>query len=126
MAELLLLNTYSDSRGSLNVIEDFQLPFPIKRIFYIYDVNDSNRGGHQHKHTQQALVCLTGSCKVTVNEQGKDLQFHLSSPSMCLLLHPNDWHVLSSFTKGTILLVCASENYQQSDYIYNQLSNQQS
>ena len=61
MAELIDLKTYTDRRGNLTVIEKV-IPFDIKRIFYIYGVDDSVRGGHRHHKTVQAAICLQGHC----------------------------------------------------------------
>lgn len=117
MAELINLKTFADSRGNLTVIERV-IPFTIKRIFYIYGVDDSIRGGHRHKTTIQAAICLKGSCKI-FNNTGQDQQeFTLNSASQCLLLHPSDWHLMHDFEEETILMVLASEHFDPEDYIY--------
>lgn len=67
MAELIELKSFSDSRGSLSVPEDFQIPFTIKRFFYIYDVDTSVRGCHRHIATRQAAICIKGGCKIYCN-----------------------------------------------------------
>lgn len=117
MAELLNLKTFADSRGNLTVIERV-IPFTIKRIFYIYGVDDSVRGGHRHKTTIQAAICLKGSCKI-FNDNGQEEQlFILDSASQCLILQPNDWHKMYDFEEETILMVLASEHFDPDDYIY--------
>ena len=63
MAEIIRLRTFTDQRGSLSVVED-EIPFPIRRVFYIYDVDDSVRGGHRHKKTIQAAICVKGSGRI--------------------------------------------------------------
>lgn len=118
MAQLLTIPTLSDSRGSLSVIENI-LPFEIKRVFYIYDVT-STRGGHAHHKTQLALISLGGECQVDINAYGKKSSFHLTSPSMCLVLEPHEWHIMHSFSPNTTLLVLASELYDAQDYIYEE------
>ena len=65
MAYIIKLPTYADERGSLTVVEKL-LPFDIKRFYYIYNAT-SQRGGHRHKKTTQALICLGGSCEIYVN-----------------------------------------------------------
>ena len=92
------------------------LPFEIKRFYCIYDVIQK-RGGHRHKKTIQALICLGGSCEVYVNDGLKKETFLLDSPSKCLLLEPEDWHTMDKFTKGSTLLVFASEFYNKDDYV---------
>lgn len=72
MPELLDLVTFTDNRGNLTVIDKI-IPFEIKRIFYIYGVDSSSRGGHRHKSTVQAAVCIQGSCKI-YNNNGKQEQ----------------------------------------------------
>ncbi len=122
MPQLLKLKTFSDDRGNLSVLEDHQVPFAIKRLFYIYGVDDSERGGHRHKKTHQALITLRGSCKVFVDTGAAKTQYSLVSPQCCLVLEPADWHTLYEFAPGTILLVCASEYFDENDYIYEKYS----
>lgn len=119
MAEKLDLQTFTDSRGNLTVIERV-IPFTIKRIFYIYGVDDSERGGHRHKKTIQAAVCLRGSCTIVNDDGEKTEHFDLQKPSECLLLYPGDWHKMINFSPDAILMVLASEFYDPDDYIYEQ------
>ena len=92
MAELIDLKTYTDRRGNLTVIEKV-IPFDIKRIFYIYGVDDSVRGGHRHHKTVQAAICLQGHCIISN-------------------------HTMHHFSKDAILMVLASEYFDPHDYIY--------
>lgn len=118
MAYLINLKTFSDNRGNLTVIEDKELPFKIKRVFYIYGVDNSVRGGHRHKTTVQALVVLQGSCEVYNNNSNDEQRFVLNHPSQCLILEPQDWHNMYNFSKDCILQVFASEYFSESDYIW--------
>ncbi len=119
MAKLIELNTFSGANGSLSVLEDFQIPFVIKRFFYIYRVDDSYRGGHRHRSTFQAAICLTGSCKIYNNNgTGQKDVLCLDAPNKCLLLEPQDWHVMFDFSKEAILLVVTSTNFDENDYIF--------
>lgn len=118
MAQLISIPTLSDSRGSLSVIEKL-LPFEIKRVFYIYGVT-SPRGGHAHHKTCLALIALGGECKIDINAYGKKSSYHLTSPSMCLVLEPHEWHTMHSFSPTATLLVLASEFYDPQDYIYEE------
>lgn len=118
MAELIDLKTFTDDRGNLTVIEKV-VPFDIKRIFYIYGVDDSERGGHRHHTTIQAAICLQGSCVITSNDSKITSEYMLNSPNKCLILHPNDWHIMSHFTPDAILMVLASEYFDPNDYIYD-------
>lgn len=72
MPKLLNLRTFADNRGWLSVVEDKELPFAIRRFFYLYNIDNSIRGGHRHKLTYQALICLQGSCRVYVNDGEKE------------------------------------------------------
>ena len=119
MSELLDLKTFTDERGNLTVIEDFNIPFDIKRIFYIYGVDNSVRGKHRHKNTAQALICLHGSCTIYNNDgAGNEEYFNLNIPSKCLILNPSDWHKMYDFSDDCILQVFASTNFDPDDYVY--------
>jgi dTDP-4-dehydrorhamnose 3,5-epimerase-like enzyme len=117
MAHLLDLKTFTDKRGNLTVIEK-TIPFDIKRIFYIYGVDQSVRGGHRHKTTIQAAICLKGSCRIYNNDGQNENYFILDQPSKCLLLQTYDWHTMDQFTPDAILMVLASEYFDQQDYIF--------
>jgi dTDP-4-dehydrorhamnose 3,5-epimerase-like enzyme len=117
MANILLLKNYTDNRGSLNVIEK-NLPFEIKRVYYIYNVDNSVRGNHRHKHTMQAAICVKGSCIIDTNNGSEKNSFMLDNPNKCLLLYPEDFHSMYNFTNDAVLLVLASEYYNPNDYIY--------
>ncbi len=117
MAHLVDLTTYIDKRGNLTVIEKV-LPFDIKRIFYIYGVDDSIRGGHRHHNTRQAAVSIQGTCKVYNNNGRTEEIFELIDPSKCLILEPEDWHEMFDFSKEAILMVIASELFDEKDYIF--------
>ena len=117
MASLLNLKTLTDDRGNLTVIEKI-IPFDIKRIFYIYGVDDSKRGGHKHKTTIQAAICLQGSCRIFCKTGELEEYFILDAPAKCLLLNPEDWHTMDQFTPDAILMVLASEYFDSNDYIF--------
>ena len=117
MPELIHLNTFTDKRGSLTVIEK-NIPFNVKRIFYIYGVDDSVRGKHRHHNTIQAAVCIKGSCVIS-NDNGREKkEFIMNSPDKCLLIFQEDYHSMHHFTPDSILLVLASEYFDPNDYIY--------
>jgi hypothetical protein len=117
MAKLIDLKTHTDARGNLTVVEKV-LPFDIKRVFYIYGVDDSKRGGHRHHKTIQAAVCIQGACKIYNNNNIAEEVFDLDNPSKCLILNPEDWHTMYDFTKDAILMVFASENFDSADYVF--------
>jgi dTDP-4-dehydrorhamnose 3,5-epimerase-like enzyme len=119
MAKLIDLKTFSDKRGNLTVIEKV-IPFDIKRIFYIYGVDDSLRGGHRHHKTIQAAICIKGNCIVSNDDGEKKEEFRLDAPSICLILEPRDWHKMHHFSADAILMVLASEYFDPNDYIYEE------
>jgi len=122
MAELISLDTFADARGKLTVI-DRVLPFAMIRIFYIYGVDASERGGHRHVKTRQAAICLQGSCKIYNNNGHKEQVYTMDTPTKCLILEPEDWHTMSEFSSDAILMVIASEPFNKQDYIYEPYKN---
>jgi len=119
MAYFIDLKTFTDARGNLTVIEKV-IPFQIKRVFYIYGVDNSRRGGHRHKKTVQAAVCIQGSCTISNNDGRSAQEFILDRPDKCLVLETRDWHVMHDFSKDAILMVFASEYFDEKDYIFEQ------
>jgi len=117
MAYIINLKTFTDLRGNLTVVENI-LPFQIKRIFYIYGVDGSIRGGHRHKKTVQAAICIKGRCKIFNNNSKNKEVFTLDKPYKCLILECKDWHKMYDFSKNAILMVLASENFNEDDYIF--------
>ncbi len=122
MAYIINLKTFTDKRGNLTVIENV-LPFIIKRIFYIYGVDDSIRGGHRHHRTVQAAICIKGRCKIYNNNSEIEEVFVLDKPSKCLVLECRDWHKMYDFSKNAILMVLASENFDERDYTFEEYAN---
>lgn len=116
MMEIIKLPTFTDDRGSLTVVEKL-LPFDIKRVYFIYDVH-AERGGHRHRKTTQAMVCLHGSCDLYINNGSTEATISLNNPSQCVILEPEDWHSMGNFTANTVLTVFASAHYDKNDYIY--------
>lgn len=108
--------SHIDNRGTLTVIEK-EIPFEIKRIFYIYNIDDSKRGFHKHKKTRQIAICLKGACTIVFSKNGTEKKFNLHSPEEGLLIEPDDYHWMEDFSKDSILLVIASEYYDEKDYI---------
>jgi len=119
MASIIDLKTFSDKRGNLTVIEKI-FPFEIKRVFYIYGVDESTRGYHRHKRTIQVATSIQGSCTIWVQKGiGHQVEkFDLDRPSKGLLIEPTDFHWMDNFSKDCILMVFASEYYDEKDYIY--------
>ena len=117
MPKLITIETFSDNRGHLSVLEK-NIPFDIKRVFYIYGVDDSVRGNHRHHKTIQAAICIKGSCTIYNNDGGEEKDFELDQPNKCLILETKDWHRMYNFSPDAILMVLASEYFDQQDYIF--------
>ena len=113
---IINFKSHIDSRGSLTVIEK-EIPFDIKRIFYIYNVDDSKRGFHKHKKTRQVAICIKGSCDIVIKKNNKEFLTRLDSPERAILIEPDDYHWMENFSEDSILLVLASEKYNENDYI---------
>ncbi len=105
--------------GFLTPIEgNADIPFDIKRIYYIYDVNDDMiRGKHSHKKLHQVLICVNGSVEVRLENYFGEKTFKLDDPSIGLYVGPDNWREMSNFSEGSVLLVLASEKYDENDYI---------
>lgn len=116
MPNLLQLNTFSSESGNLTVFERL-MPGTIKRVFYIYGAGHIPRGGHRHKKTWNALICLHGKCRVYVNNGESESDYWLDQPNSCLILEPEDWHTMENFSDDAILLVLSNEYYDVTDYI---------
>ena len=117
MAYLVNLKTFNDTRGSLTVVENI-LPFDIKRVFYIYGMGDNSRGGHSHRCSVEAIVCINGSCVVYIDDGENEEVFDLNSPDVCLIIQPRDWREMFNFTEDAVLLAFSSVNYNEKDYIH--------
>jgi dTDP-4-dehydrorhamnose 3,5-epimerase-like enzyme len=122
MAYIIDLKTFTDDRGSLNSI-DKVLPFDIKRIYYIYNVNQSlNRGGHRHFQTVEGLICMHGSFTVLIDNGKEKKEYFLNTPSQILLMEIGDWHVMYNLSADAVLMGMASTNYDPKDYAYEPIS----
>ncbi len=100
-----------------NVSPDL-VPFEIKKVLTMVGMTgEDKRGGHTHHKTNQLLVCLTGECKIDLDNGHNKTTITLSKPNEALLLLPYVWHVMHSFKEGTTLLVLADTLYDEKDYI---------
>ena len=115
MSYIIELPTFADERGKLTVAEKV-LPFEIKRFYYIYEATEK-RGGHRHRKSIQALICLNGSCEIYINNNIKEDVVLLDNPKKCLIIERADWHTMDKFTQGSVLLAFSSEYYDVNDYI---------
>ncbi|MDO9438417.1 FdtA/QdtA family cupin domain-containing protein [Hydrogenophaga sp.] len=112
---ILKLPTFTDARGSLTVMEG-ALPFSVVRSYWIFGADGQTRGGHRHRHTQQALVAISGSVTIYMNDGHHIDNVLLEHPGDCLIVQPKDWHTMT-FGAGSVLLVMSSHSYDRSEYI---------
>ena len=112
---------HGDDRGNLVVAEyEKEIPFLVKRIYYIYGVSDDKRRGfHSHKELKQVYIAINGSLKVMLDDGKKQEIVTLDSPTKGLYIGHNVWREIYDFSKDAILLVLASEKYSEQDYIRN-------
>lgn len=110
---------HGDERGQLVALEEFKdIPFQIKRVYYMYDTGKNvRRGYHAHKTLEQILICIHGSCKILLDD-GKEKEIVcLQKPYEGLYVGANMWREMFDFSSDAVLLVLASEYYDESDYI---------
>ena len=119
--KVVKLKKISDPRGNLTVIEDNKdVPFRIKRIYYIYDVPTGEyRGAHAHKRLEQLMVAVSGSFDVRVDNGKGRRTFILNRPYEGLYIPKMTWRDMDNFSSGSVCLVLASDYYEESDYIRN-------
>ena len=112
---------HGDDRGQLVAIEAMKdLPFEIKRVYYIYDTLPGvRRGFHAHRNLQQILLCVNGSCKIHLDNGFDTAEVLLDKPNVGLYIANDMWREMYDFTPGAVLLVLASEYYDEADYIRN-------
>lgn len=114
------IRKFTDNRGYLSVIEGGEdIPFEIKRIYYLYMVPEAARGAHAHKQLQQLLIATSGSVDITLDDGREKKTFHIDRPWKGLLVVPGLWRDLDNFSGGTVLMCLASEHYEAEDYIRN-------
>lgn len=107
-----------DPRGNLTFIEGGnQIPFPIKRVFYLYDVpGGEDRGGHAHRGLHQLIIAASGSFDVIVDDGTENERFSLNRSWYGLHVPPMVWAHLENFSSGSVSLVLASAVYDEADY----------
>jgi dTDP-4-dehydrorhamnose 3,5-epimerase-like enzyme len=109
----------TDYRGNLSFIEENnQIPFQIKRVYYLYDVpSGATRGGHAHKALHQVVIALSGSFDVILDDGIRKRSFFLNRPHYGLYIPPKVWRELENFSSNSVALSLVSEVYDESDYI---------
>ncbi|HLX71445.1 MAG TPA: FdtA/QdtA family cupin domain-containing protein [Verrucomicrobiae bacterium] len=116
--KLITLQKIQDRRGNLTYIEGGrQVPFEIKRVYYLYDVpGGAERGGHAHKELHQLIIAMSGSFDVVLKDGAIEQRIHLNRSYFGLYICPMIWRELDNFSSGSVCLVLASNLYDEADY----------
>jgi dTDP-4-dehydrorhamnose 3,5-epimerase-like enzyme len=119
LIKLINLKPLGDQRGSLVALEaEKTVPFKIKRIYYIFGTKlGVSRGFHAHRELQQVAVCVTGKCRMLLDDGKQRNEVWLDSPTKGLLIQNLIWREMHDFSTDCVLLVLASEYYSEADYI---------
>ncbi len=118
---IIELPKIKDPRGNLTFIENnHQIPFEIKRIYYLYDVpGGASRGGHAHKTLEQFIIALSGSFDVILDDGFQRKKFTLNRSYYGLYIPSMIWREIENFSSGSVCLVLASDYFKENDYIRN-------
>ncbi|OBU23618.1 dTDP-6-deoxy-3,4-keto-hexulose isomerase [Photobacterium aquimaris] len=121
MINLIEFNRLGDDRGGLISLEkNTNIPFDIKRVYYIFDTKKGvARGFHAHKDLQQIAICVKGSCRFILDNGVQRESILLDQPNKGLLINSIIWREMHDFSEDCVLMVLASHQYDESDYIRN-------
>ena len=110
---------HGDARGQLVAIEEIlDAPFEFKRVYFMYDTkNGVRRGYHAHRELKQILFCVHGNCKIHVDDGEKTCEYLLNKPYEGLFIEGLIWREMYDFSKDAVLMVIASDFYNENDYI---------
>ncbi|MBA2612864.1 MAG: WxcM-like domain-containing protein [Bacteroidetes bacterium] len=118
---LINLPQIGDRSGHITALNNnSEIPFAVKRIFYLYDIpGGESRGAHAHKECHQFLVAVSGSFEILLDDGKTQRTVMLRSPNVGLHIAPGIWASEINFSSGSICLVLASQEYREEDYIRN-------
>ena len=118
LCKIVELPKITDARGNLTFIEGGnQIPFDIQRVYYLYDVpGGAQRGGHAHKGLHQLIIAMSGSFDVVLDDGSNKKRVHLNRSFNGLYVCPMIWRELDNFSSGSVLMVLASNKYDECDY----------
>lgn len=112
------INNVHEKRGKLAVLEKDNVPFLIKRVYYLYDVpSDAYRGGHAHIKQESLIIALSGSFQVVLDDGKNRKTMMLNKPNKGLYVPTGIWRELENFSSGSVCLVIASTEFDENDYI---------
>ncbi|MBN1598675.1 MAG: WxcM-like domain-containing protein [Bacteroidales bacterium] len=116
---IIKLTKIHDRAGNITVVEEnVDLPFPVKRVYYLYDVpSGADRGGHAHKELHHFMVAASGAFDVIVDDGRNKKIVELNRPDYGLYIPPGIWVELINFSAGAISLNLVSDYFSEEDYI---------
>ena len=116
---MIEMDKHHHETGNITVVEnDQEIPFEVKRIYYLYDVpGGETRGGHAHKELHQMIIAASGSFSVILDDGNSKRTIMLNRPYQGLLIVPGIWREIEDFSSGSVCLVLASHNYDEDDYV---------
>ncbi len=119
LIKIINFPSIGDNRGSLVSMETIdKIPFNIKRVYFIFDTQKNvSRGFHSHKNLQQVAICVSGKCRMTLDDGKKREEVWLDSPNKGIFIDKYIWREMHDFSEDCVLLVLVSEHYNESDYI---------
>lgn len=119
LIEWVDLPNLGDQRGALVIAEaNRSIPFDIKRLYYIFDAKpDIPRGFHAHRQLSQMAFCIRGKCRMLMDNGVEKQEVWIDQPNKGLVIPPLVWHEMHDFSEDCIMLVLASDYYDESDYI---------
>lgn len=119
--EIIEFQKHGDERGMLVALEKGkEIPFPIKRVYYMYDTLPGvRRGFHAHKELKQVLICIHGQCVIHLDDGYETKEILLDKPNEGLFISGAIWREMYDFSPDAVLMVLASELYDEADYIRN-------
>lgn len=121
LVKIIEFKSLGDDRGHLVALEgNRDVPFDIKRVYYITDtMKGVARGFHAHKNLIQVAICIRGRCKFIMDDGVQKEEVLMNNQTKGILIDKMQWHEMHDFSHDCILLVLASDNYEESDYIRN-------
>ncbi|KIE19464.1 dTDP-6-deoxy-3,4-keto-hexulose isomerase [Vibrio sinaloensis] len=119
LVKTLKFDVLGDDRGSLISLEENKnIPFDIKRIYYIFGTKKNvSRGFHAHKNLQQVVICVKGSCRFVLDDGQRRESIVMDSPNIGLFIDNHKWREMHDFSEDCVLMVLASNYYDEMDYI---------
>lgn len=113
------LKTFTDSRGSLTIVEEgHEVPFSIQRVYWIHSVPEGEeRGKHSNKVSSEYVIAVSGSVDITLEDKNGRHTYRLDAKDKGLLIPPDTWDEIRNFSPDAVLLVLASHSYDETTYI---------